>query len=118
MLYTVYSLLDSIYIAGNFSVVGFSRAEQSTRKLKLLPRTGISHAKIVVGGFSALNTNITTAKIYSEGLSSHSAKCGPSKISHYTVAKCLHRGISTRGAFIFLVVRDQYNATHHCRQIR
>ncbi len=60
----------------------FSRQSSQHENYKL-PRTDISHAKIVVGVvFSALNANITTANFYSEGLSRHFA---PSKVSRYTV---------------------------------
>ncbi len=50
------------------------RAEQSTRKLKLIPRTGISHAKLVVGcaWFLGIKTRILQ-RTFLRALS-HSAK--------------------------------------------
>ncbi len=63
---------DVPYIAGNFHGVqnlAFFEAEQSTRKLKLIPRTGISHAKLLVGvWFPGIKTRILEpTKIYAEG---------------------------------------------------
>ncbi len=75
----------------------FSRGEnfrvfrgQSSQRENFLPRTGISHAKLVVCVVSwHWNANITTPKILLR-LSSHSAN-----ISRYTVY--IYRGVAARG---------------------